>query len=57
MIIFCGDSSYVEEMNKVHGLPVWTTDARIDASRGIAANEKAFDGELKLCNVAVDKFR
>ena len=41
-------------MNKFYGLPVWTTDARIDASCGIVANEKAFDGDLKLCSISVD---
>ena len=41
-------------MNKVHGLPVWTADGKIDESGGIVATEKAFDGVLKIYNISVD---
>ena len=55
---FVGDSSNIRQMNKVHGLPVWTAGSKIDESwgyRNIVAAEKAFDCALKLNIILVDK--
>ena len=52
--IFLDDSSYIEHMNKVHSLPVWTAGAKTDESEGIVATEKAFDGVLKIYIISVD---
>ena len=51
---FVDDSLYIEHMNKVHGLPVWTAGAKIDQSEENVATEKAFDGVLKICNISAD---
>ena len=51
---FVDDSSYIEHMNKIHGLPVWTAGGKVDESGGIVATEKAFDGVLKIYNISVD---
>ena len=52
--LFVGDSSYVQHMNKVHGLPIWNSDAKIDTSGEIFATEKAFGGVLKIYDISVD---
>ena len=48
------DSSYIEHMNNVLGLPVWTTGAKIFESAGTVTTEKAFNGVLKLFKISGD---